>query len=366
MSLSHSNSSHVVAAAVATTPPASSSSSLSPSRQSYLTKTALRLSRKQQLEAMHIKRKGNFNYLHKVHNGNAYWLNCVLLSKDFLRHYTSESVPYQRAVGYYYLGLGLSNISKFAAGNPTVKALSQLIEEYEYYMSSAMMQSVKYVAARTATSPYGTPTSTRSGGSNSNAGNSSNGNPTASQEGGEVGNATDSAPPSRDASLQDSQTLLAALSIDTDQPSSSTTTNNNIPFSSSGSVGAIVEGTSGGNNGDSSGGRVANDGNNGNSNSLYKFNGEIIFQYFMTPIIPMELYYPEVVSATAELLGEIYEKLLHEDCYGNASTFESIVRLDGRIKTHFISLIAKELTDIAVNESTEGITQLRNSNIDFF
>ena len=74
----------------------------------------------------------------------------------------------------------------------------------------------------------------------------------------------------------------------------------------------------------------------------------------------------QVVSATAELMTETYEKLLHEDCYENPSLFESIVRLDTRIKSHFISLIAKELTDIALNKSSEGITQLRNSNIDFF
>ena len=365
MSLSHSNSPLPVTAAVAIAPPVTSSSSSgpsSPSRQSYLTKTALRLSRKQQLEAMFIKRKGNFTYLQKVHNGNAYWLNCILLNKDFLRRYTSETVPYQRAIGYYYLGLGLSNISKLAAGGPTVKALSQLIEEYEYFISSAMMQSVKYVAARTASSPYGAPTTTRSSGNSNNNNNSSNNNvggtPAINVSGGGAG---DSAPTSRDTSLQDSQSLFAALGLDNDPPTPSTTaTSNNIPFSSSSSAG-IVD-----NNLDNTASKIVNDGNNETSNSLYKFNGEVIFQYFMTPVIPMELYYPEVVSSTAELLGEVYEKLLHEDCFRNKSLFESIVRLDGRIKSHFISLIAKELTDIALSKSSEDIIQLRNSNIDFF
>ena len=57
-----------------------------PNMNGSLQNAAVRLSRKQQIEAMTIKRKGNFSYLQKVHNGNAYWLNCVLLSNDFMRY----------------------------------------------------------------------------------------------------------------------------------------------------------------------------------------------------------------------------------------------------------------------------------------
>lgn len=92
-----------------------------------LSSSALRLSRKQQLEAVVIKRKGNFTYLQKVHNGNAYWLNCVLFSKEFIRYY-SRSVPTNRIVGYYYLGLGIANILKLAHGLQIVKAFSQVYQ----------------------------------------------------------------------------------------------------------------------------------------------------------------------------------------------------------------------------------------------
>ena len=253
---------------------------------------------------MSIKRKGNFTYLQKVHNGNAYWLNCVLLNKDFLRYYTNEIVPYQRGVGYYYLGLGLSNISKLPAGGPTVKALSQLMEEYEYFMASAMMQSVKYVAAKTATSPYGAPTSIRN--NHNNSSNSHNHHSSTSEVGG-----FESAPPSRNNSLQDSQSLLAAFSTgDTEQPPPLSFTGNNVPFSS-GNGCISTEGVSANISGDittnknittSTNDKGRDDNSNGNSNSLYKFNGEVVFQYFMTPVIPMELYYPEVSYITCSCI----------------------------------------------------------------
>ena len=83
-----------------------------------LSSGALRLSRKQQLEAVVIKRKGNFTYLQKVHDGNAYWLNCVLFSKEFIAYY-SQSVTASRVLGYYYLGLGVANVLKLPHGAQT-------------------------------------------------------------------------------------------------------------------------------------------------------------------------------------------------------------------------------------------------------
>lgn len=118
-----------------------------------LSSAALRLSRKQQLEALIIKRKANFAYLKKVHDGDAYWLNSAFLSRDFMRRY-SQDVPTQRTVGYFYLGLGIANVLKKLRGVPIAKAFSQLIEEFEYFNSSAAMQSMKYMIAKSSSTPY--------------------------------------------------------------------------------------------------------------------------------------------------------------------------------------------------------------------
>ena len=51
------------------------------------------------------------------------------------------------------------------------------------------------------------------------------------------------------------------------------------------------------------------------STSLYKFNGEVVYEYFETPTVPFSLSYPAVVSGLAELMAELYDRLLHEDGY---------------------------------------------------
>ena len=90
-----------------------------------LTSTALRLSRKQQLEFMVSKRKSNFEYLRKVHTGNVFWLNIFQFSKDYMKKY-SKSVPFERIIGFYNLGLGVANVIKLEPGAPLVKGISQV------------------------------------------------------------------------------------------------------------------------------------------------------------------------------------------------------------------------------------------------
>jgi hypothetical protein len=43
----------------------------------------------------------------------------------------SLTVPVERTVSYFYLGLGVANVLKITHGLPLVKAFSQLIEEFE-------------------------------------------------------------------------------------------------------------------------------------------------------------------------------------------------------------------------------------------
>jgi hypothetical protein len=117
---------------------------------------ALKLQRKQRLETMIEKRKNNFQYLKTVHDGGTFWLNTVMIDKNKLFSLVSDTtrVPPIRSVMYYYLGLSLSKLLDLPPGPITVRALSQLLEEWEYYFASNTMQSMKYVMARTSSYPY--------------------------------------------------------------------------------------------------------------------------------------------------------------------------------------------------------------------
>jgi hypothetical protein len=49
--------------------------------------------------------------------------------------------------------------------------------------------------------------------------------------------------------------------------------------------------------------------------NVYKFNNSIVFEYLLTPHIPFELDYVEVLSSLCDSLAKLYEKFLHDDCY---------------------------------------------------
>jgi len=48
---------------------------------------ALKLQRKQRLEALVVKRKNNFSHLKKVHHGGKFWLNVALFTEADIKKY---------------------------------------------------------------------------------------------------------------------------------------------------------------------------------------------------------------------------------------------------------------------------------------
>lgn len=63
-------------------------------------------------------------------------------------------VPKQRTESYFLLGLSISKILLLPAGTATVRALSQLIEEWEYFNAGSTYQSMKYMMAKTSPCIY--------------------------------------------------------------------------------------------------------------------------------------------------------------------------------------------------------------------
>ena len=106
------------------------------------------------LEALVQQRISNFIYLRKIHEGGRFWLNIVLLNNSDIQRLVQSVVPKQRVVAFYYLGLSLYSLVELKGGATMVRALSQLVEEYEYFCSGAAMQGMKLLLAKNSNCVY--------------------------------------------------------------------------------------------------------------------------------------------------------------------------------------------------------------------
>ena len=95
------------------------------------------IQRKKRIQHLIEKRKLNFDYIKKLHQGGTYFLNSVLVSKEDVYKVVSQKDVEHRARMFYYLGLSISALLDLPNGPSTVRAFSQLMEEWEYTFDSA-------------------------------------------------------------------------------------------------------------------------------------------------------------------------------------------------------------------------------------
>lgn len=95
--------------------------------------------------------------------------------------------------------------------------------------------------------------------------------------------------------------------------------------------------------------------------SIYKHNGNVVYEHLMTPPIPFELDYIETLTSLSDVLISLYDKFLGEECHINAALYDAIMKLDSRVKHHFISLVSKEITETCVSTMKLKTQSLRNS-----
>lgn len=95
--------------------------------------------------------------------------------------------------------------------------------------------------------------------------------------------------------------------------------------------------------------------------SIYKFNNIVVYEYLEEPHIPFELDYVEVLYGLCDMLILLYEELVFiEDCYENQLIYDTIVRLDTKIKHHIINLISKEITQLCISKVKAANSTLQN------
>lgn len=93
------------------------------------------------LEELVQNRRSDWNYLKLMHEGSNYWLNVALLREQQVMAHLGQKQTIRRGVQFFYLGLGLGRIINEST-HPETLAMDccQLLEELEFYFSSATVQ----------------------------------------------------------------------------------------------------------------------------------------------------------------------------------------------------------------------------------
>lgn len=89
----------------------------------------------EQVEYVVTKRQQNWDYLKRTHQGKVHWLNVVKLSKKNILEFFPPEKLQKRVRRWFILGLSLGRLLELNDGATLVRALCQLLEEYEHHIS---------------------------------------------------------------------------------------------------------------------------------------------------------------------------------------------------------------------------------------
>jgi hypothetical protein len=206
---------------------------------------------------------------------------------------------------YLYLALSLSKLldasPQVVSGLPLVRAISQLVEEWEFHFAGAALQSVKLLTqSKTSNCVY--PQFSRLA--------------------------------SEDVGSED----IPVTPADRDGESSgASTTNTSSSTSSTASIAVKI------------------------SPALFKFNNSVVYEFLLTPHVPFDVIdYTEVFISLCDALHSMYERLgAHPDCFTVAAAYNAILRVDDRLRGAIINLVAKELNELSLSATHRAFEMLR-------
>ena len=300
------------------------------------TQNALLLQRKQRLQALITKRLMNVSYLKRVHEGGVFWFNCTLLTQADMRMYAHVVVPVSRSVQYLYLALSLSKIlddPDIPRGGPLVRAIAQLLEEWDYYFSGPAIQGVKFVTARTSPCIYPQYSSAaRTSATESSPGASPLPPPPS--------------PPVHEADVDADGTsaqyvTFAGRSASPVPPSLPSSHPGNAPTPTPDPTGQ----------------------EDAFRSRIWKFDNCVVFEHLLTPPLVFDVDYLEVFPVLCAALLDMYEALRHADCHASSLVYDVILKTDMRVKDQVINLIAKEITEMCQNGNRAAVEGLRGDSV---
>ncbi|KAI9470522.1 MAG: hypothetical protein EXX96DRAFT_584628 [Benjaminiella poitrasii] len=91
------------------------------------------------------KRVATIKYIRKAHEGNTHWFNTILLTKENLSTMYPNSKMTKRTNQFYALGLSLGTILDISNPIDYIKALSQIMTEFERHANDDSKQKMKNI-----------------------------------------------------------------------------------------------------------------------------------------------------------------------------------------------------------------------------
>lgn len=87
---------------------------------------------------------------------------------------------------------------------------------------------------------------------------------------------------------------------------------------------------------------------------------KVVYEHLITPHIPCNLDYFQVVFALAEVLQQAYARFDVKELAQHEHLFAALVKFDHRIKHHVVNLIGKELTGLSMTHASRSLASLRS------
>ncbi|CEI99106.1 hypothetical protein G6F70_008545 [Rhizopus microsporus] len=91
------------------------------------------------------KRVATIKYIRKAHEGNTHWFNTILLTKENLQSMYPNSKMAKRTYNFYALGLSLGAILDITNPLDYIKALNQIMLEFERHTNDDSKQKMKNI-----------------------------------------------------------------------------------------------------------------------------------------------------------------------------------------------------------------------------
>ncbi|RCH88998.1 hypothetical protein CU097_010215 [Rhizopus azygosporus] len=91
------------------------------------------------------KRVATIKYIRKAHEGNTHWFNTILLTKENLQSMYPNSKMAKRTYNFYALGLSLGTILDITNPLDYIKALNQIMLEFERHTNDDSKQKMKNI-----------------------------------------------------------------------------------------------------------------------------------------------------------------------------------------------------------------------------
>lgn len=91
------------------------------------------------------KRVATIKYIRKAHEGNTHWFNTILLTRESLKGLYPNQKMGKRTYNFYALGLSLGTILDITNPLDYIKALSQIMSEFERHTSDDSKQKMKNI-----------------------------------------------------------------------------------------------------------------------------------------------------------------------------------------------------------------------------